>query len=473
MTESFTYFYSPSKNFDKIGKLWERFAETGVINCIVECVKEYAECVEAAQLQAPAGNEEQMDVDMINTQNVNPVLALQKKSYTAATLSNFFKILTYGSKYSLLIIGTIVNGGGIESFEKLLPRDDQQPGYTLDLASLLNQVLPQSEEVEHNRQQAFVFGPGQHYPPSQDPASQYQLIKKATQALEVQKKEIFNGLMTEFHIFCASKILPKLFLLYRTNISLQFRVKCLSIIDKILFVLPNEIVHDQIEALPLSQFVLQIFSNGRAQQVLLCLKVIMRVLKSNSMKFAVPFLREGVNEAVKEHTQVDRLFKYESEEPMPSEIPVQLCPCGRPGCTQPVPATGGGGGLFGGGFTSNYAKNLFSSQDEKARVTQKIEQLKAILDQDSVKIPEVKRAELNQILKHQVDSLKLIDEKESFESFMEAKMKKKVEASAEEKKDQAKKETTEAGKVEEPELKKEESEPPKITELIMKEATQL
>ena len=70
--------------------------------------------------------------------------------------------------------------------------------------------------------------------------------------MEVQKKDIFNGLAAEFHIFCASKILPKLFLLYRTNISLQFRVKCLSIIDKILFVLPNEIVHGQIEALPLS-----------------------------------------------------------------------------------------------------------------------------------------------------------------------------------------------------------------------------
>ena len=72
--------------------------------------------------------------------------------------------------------------------------------------------------------------------------------------------------------------------------------------------------------------------------------------------------------------------------------------------------------------------------------------MKAILEQDSVKIPEVKRTELNAILKQQVDSLKLIDEKMSFEKFMEAKMKKKTEAekSAEEKKEeQAKTESAE------------------------------
>ena len=75
--------------------------------------------------------------------------------------------------------------------------------------------------------------------------------------------------------------------------------------------------------------------------------MIMRVLKSNPMKFAIPFLREGINEAVKEHTQIDKLFKYENEAPMPSEVPINICPCGRPGCTVGQPP--GGGGLFGGG----------------------------------------------------------------------------------------------------------------------------
>ena len=138
MTESFAYFYSPAQNFEKIGKLWEKFAETGAVNCIVECLREHAQCIEATQQPIPAGNAEAMDFEMINTQGVNPLLALQKKSYTDGTLSNFFKLLALGSRYSLLVTGTIVNGEGIESFEKLLPREDQQAGYTLELTVLLN-----------------------------------------------------------------------------------------------------------------------------------------------------------------------------------------------------------------------------------------------------------------------------------------------------------------------------------------------
>lgn len=261
MAESFTFFYSPSKHFEQLAALWNKFAETGAINCIMDCLKTYAHDLEANELmQKASADEGHMDFEMITTQNIGS----QKKTYTDATLSNFFKLLTIGSKFSLLLIDTIINSGAIESLEKLLPHDDHQPGYINDLASLLNQILPQTEDVEHNRQTAFIFGPGQNYPPSTDPNSQYQLIKKATQALEVQKKDIYNGLTHEFHIFCASKILPKLFGMYRRNMSIQFRTRCLNIIDKILGVLPNEVLQDHIEALPLSQFVLQIFSNGRA-----------------------------------------------------------------------------------------------------------------------------------------------------------------------------------------------------------------
>ena len=62
----------------------------------------------------------------------------------------------------------------------------------------------------------------------------------------------------------------------------------------------------------------------------------------------------------------------------------------------------GGGG--GGAFTSNYAKTLFTSAEEKTKITQKIEQLKALMALDSgVKIPEVKKGELEMILKQQQD----------------------------------------------------------------------
>ena len=71
--------------------------------------------------------------------------------------------------------------------------------------------------------------------------------------------------------------------------------------------------------------------------MLLCLRMITRVLKSNSLKFALPFVREGVQQAVQEFTDIEKLFKYEKEEPMPYELLPTLCPCGKPGCTYGQP----------------------------------------------------------------------------------------------------------------------------------------
>ena len=135
----------------------------------------------------------------------------------------------------------MVNDGVIESLEKLLPDDDHSPAYIIDLVSLFNQILPQTDDVEHNRQTAYTFSPRISYPPSTDPNSQYQAIKKTTQELEAKKKLIYNALPNEFHIFCSSKILPKLFGMYRKFMQVQFRTKCLYIVDKILGILPNEV----------------------------------------------------------------------------------------------------------------------------------------------------------------------------------------------------------------------------------------
>ena len=123
MTESFTYFYSPAQNFDKIQNLWEKFAETGVINCIVDCIKEYSQDISAAQLSMQGVIEDQMEFEMINTINSNSA-AIQRKKFTDTTLSNFFKLLAQGSKCSLLVIGTIINGGTIESLEAMLPNTE-------------------------------------------------------------------------------------------------------------------------------------------------------------------------------------------------------------------------------------------------------------------------------------------------------------------------------------------------------------
>jgi len=51
----------------------------------------------------------------------------------------------------------------------------------------------------------------------------------------------------EFFEFCASTLLPKLFRLYRENVGQLFRENCISIIDKVLAVLPDAVATDKID----------------------------------------------------------------------------------------------------------------------------------------------------------------------------------------------------------------------------------
>ena len=75
MVESFTYFYSPTKDWDKLVTLWDKFGETGAINTIIDCIKTYAHDVEVEKAQKEKNSMEKiqsednsMDFEMINTQ---------------------------------------------------------------------------------------------------------------------------------------------------------------------------------------------------------------------------------------------------------------------------------------------------------------------------------------------------------------------------------------------------------------------
>lgn len=155
---------------------------------------------------------------MLNSKSVSGPTT-QSKHYNDETMCNFFRILTFGSKYQITTIQAIINDDTIEMLEALMPGEDQdQPGYIQDMTSLINQIFPANDELENDRNPVFIFAPGQVYQVSQESGSQYQLIKKATLELEAKKKNIFAQLKKEFFILCASKILPKYFLGYRKNI---------------------------------------------------------------------------------------------------------------------------------------------------------------------------------------------------------------------------------------------------------------
>ena len=66
----------------------------------------------------------------------------------------------------------------------------------------------------------------------------------------------------DFYKFCADTLLSELFHLYRENISSQFREKCISVINKILAVMPSEIAAEKIDPLALAQLVDQVLATG-------------------------------------------------------------------------------------------------------------------------------------------------------------------------------------------------------------------
>lgn len=96
-------------------------------------------------------------------------------------------------------------------------------------------------------------------------------MKKAIEELEGQKKELYSGMSLDFFEFLASTLLPKLFYSYRENVGQQFREKCISIIDKVLAVLPDVVATEKIDPVSLAQLVNQILATGTGQQVLIAL----------------------------------------------------------------------------------------------------------------------------------------------------------------------------------------------------------
>ena len=144
----------------------------------------------------------------------------------------------------------------------------------------------------------ILFGPRQVYPPSDDPQSQYQQLKSAIETLEAQKKESYAGMAPQFFEFCASTLLLRMLRMYRENIGQQFREKCISIIHKILAVLPDSVVQERIDPISLAQLVLQILASGTGKQALICLQITSRVLQTNALKFAIPFQREGASQLI-------------------------------------------------------------------------------------------------------------------------------------------------------------------------------
>ena len=345
----------------------------------------------------------------------------QDTIYTDQTIAIFLQILSYGCKFSHLMIAQIIHDNALQAIVNLLPSEDKHqdlPPFVNDLMSLINLMLPQTDVDRKQQQKLIIFGPRQVYPPSEDASSPYQMLKTAQTQLEAQKQEICAGLETNFFEFLAETLLPKLFFLYRINVGQTFRERCISIIDKALAALPDAIATEKIDPVSLAQLVNQILATGTGQQVLIVLQITSRAIQSNPVKFVIPFQREGACQVIVNlaASSPHSLQKYDAEQ-------------GQPAAQEPQ------------GFMSlseqrviNLQKGLFGRKatEEEAidMLNLEVEKIKGILSMAQGSIPASKKDMLTIALKDKELQLQMLKESQAVKKEAERLQKATEEAKA-------------------------------------------
>lgn len=262
-----------------------------------------------------------------------------------------------------------------------------------ELVSILNLVFPRTQADQENQKQLIVWGPRQIYPRSDEPDSQYQLLSRAIEALDEKKQKIYDSIEAGFFEFCASTLLSKMLQLYRKNVGPQFRERCISIIDKVLAVLPNDVVHDRIDPYSLARLVLLVIQSGNGQQVLVCLQISKRALTSNALKFFIPFQREGASQAICDISESDALDKYDVE----AESSQAGIPFGHPA-----------GRIFGVGPGA-------TREEIKSILRLEVDKIRSVLQLSEALIPPSKRDMLSVALREKELQLQLLEEKDASE----------------------------------------------------------
>jgi hypothetical protein len=61
-------------------------------------------------------------------------------------------------------------------------------------------------------------------------------FKEAVETLESEKRQFFLGFENEVQVAFMTKLLPKIFSVYKMNLQTSIRTRCLNLLDKILHV---------------------------------------------------------------------------------------------------------------------------------------------------------------------------------------------------------------------------------------------
>lgn len=72
-------------------------------------------------------------------------------------------------------------------------------------------------------------------------------FREYVKTLESEKRAFFLGFETEQHQAFMTKLLPKIFSIYKLNMTVSIRTRCLNLIDKILNVVQPDLISTSID----------------------------------------------------------------------------------------------------------------------------------------------------------------------------------------------------------------------------------
>lgn len=108
----------------------------------------------------------------------------------------------------------------------------------------------------------------------------------------------------------AEQLLPRVLAVYETSISANFRIKTLKLIDKIVSLMDPTLLKSFLEPSQFANFVIQILRSRHSGSITVALDMSQRVLECSPMTHAVPFVREGVSELIRQLSTVDNFKAF-------------------------------------------------------------------------------------------------------------------------------------------------------------------
>lgn len=204
-------------------------------------------------------------------------------------MTNLFKLLENACRYSAKAAGKLFGESSLlEDLPVFLPGDDHhglQSGFddhphTAEAVNLLHSLMSEKE------------APG---------SSNESEGQKARRASESQKREYQLAAEQRPRLaLLAERLLPRVLSVYETSINPHFRVRTLQVIDKTVSLLDAELLKSFVEPGQFANFVLQILRSRHGTSIATALQVARRVLECSPMTHAVPLIREGASQLVKD-----------------------------------------------------------------------------------------------------------------------------------------------------------------------------